>query len=102
MAISLHRRTALLAGIAAIVSAGIATFVVDLPSQAQQAPQLPAVQVQAAASRLVHDWEIYSGRLEAIEQVQIRPRVEGTLLAVHFRDGQLVRQGDLLFTIDPA
>src|SRR5690606_39707947 len=43
----------------------------------------------------------YSGRLEAVGQVEIRPRVAGTLLGVHFHDGQQVREGDLLYTIDP-
>jgi multidrug efflux system membrane fusion protein len=46
-------------------------------------------------------WQEFSGRLEAIERVDLRPRVPGAIQAVHFREGSLVRQGDLLFTIDP-
>ncbi|WP_417924764.1 efflux RND transporter periplasmic adaptor subunit [Collimonas arenae] len=43
----------------------------------------------------------FSGRVEAIDRVEIRPRVSGTIDAVHFQEGQLVKKGDLLFTIDP-
>lgn len=44
----------------------------------------------------------FSGRLEAVERVELRPRVGGTLQALHFREGSLVKAGDLLATIDPA
>jgi multidrug efflux system membrane fusion protein len=47
-------------------------------------------------------WQEFSGRLEAIERVDLRPRVSGAIQAIHFREGSLVRQGDLLFTIDPG
>lgn len=102
MAVSISRRAALSAAIAAL-SGGLAAIVLDAPSQAlPQASELPVVKVRAPQRQFVNDWQEYSGRLEAVEQVEIRPRVEGTLLSVHFRDGQLVREGDLLFTIDPA
>ena len=102
MAVSISRRAALSAAIAAL-SGGLAAIVLDAPSQASpQASELPVVKVRAPQRQFVNDWQEYSGRLEAVEQVEIRPRVEGTLLSVHFRDGQLVREGDLLFTIDPA
>nr|WP_246794737.1 efflux RND transporter periplasmic adaptor subunit [Burkholderia perseverans] len=71
-------------------------------AQAADAPA-PAADVDAAVviSRTITDWQRYTGRLEAIDQVDVRPQVPGTIVAVHFRDGALVRQGDLLFTIDP-
>jgi multidrug efflux system membrane fusion protein len=47
-------------------------------------------------------WEEFSGRLEAIERVDIRSRVAGAVLSVHFVEGALVKRGDLLITIDPA
>ena len=47
-------------------------------------------------------WDEFSGRLEAVERVDIRSRVAGTIQAVHFREGALVKKGDLLLTIDPA
>lgn len=50
----------------------------------------------------VATWQAFSGRLEAVDRVQVRPRVEGAVEAVHFREGSLVKAGDLLVTIDPA
>jgi multidrug efflux system membrane fusion protein len=59
------------------------------------------VDVAEVISRSIIDWQSYSGKLEAVERVEIRPLVGGTLTAVHFKDGSLVKKGDLLFTIDP-
>lgn len=64
-------------------------------------PVAATVDVAAVVSRAVTDWQTYSGRLEAIERVDIRPQVSGILTAVHFKDGSVVRKGDPLFTIDP-
>ena len=50
--------------------------------------------------RDVLDWDDYVGRFESIEEVEVKPRVSGYLVGTHFRDGQFVRQGQLLFTID--
>lgn len=66
------------------------------------AAALPTVKYRPALQRPVTDAQEYTGRLEAVDVVDVRPRVPGTLLTVHFKDGQQVRQGDLLFTIDPA
>jgi RND family efflux transporter MFP subunit len=60
----------------------------------------PPVSVVGAVTRDVQEFDEYSARLEAPETVDLRARVGGTLEAVHFRDGQRVRRGDLLFTID--
>jgi RND family efflux transporter MFP subunit len=61
----------------------------------------PTVVVAAPLVREVRDWDDYAGRFEAVDAVEIRPRVSGMLQAVHFRDGQTVKKGQLLFTIDP-
>ena len=72
------------------------------PADAQGGPpQAPPVSVAPAVQRSVSDSEEFSGRLEAIDFVELRPRVAGTIDKVHFVDGALVRKGDLLFTIDP-
>lgn len=68
------------------------------PTSAQQAA---TVDISNVISKTITDWQEYSGRLEAIDQVDIRPQVSGKLIAVHFKDGSLVKKGDLLFTIDP-
>ncbi|MCU4367634.1 efflux RND transporter periplasmic adaptor subunit [Acinetobacter courvalinii] len=64
-------------------------------------PPAATVDVANVISQTITDWQEYSGRLEAIDQVDVRPQVSGKLIAVHFKDGSLVNKGDLLFTIDP-
>ncbi len=59
------------------------------------------VDVAMVVSRNIIDWRDYSGRLEAVGRVEIRPQVSGILTAVHFKDGSLVKKGEVLFTIDP-
>lgn len=61
----------------------------------------PAVTVSEPVRRRLTEWDEYTGRFAAVERVEVRPRVAGTLDAVHFADGALVRAGDRLFTIDP-
>lgn len=62
-------------------------------------PQLP-VTVANPLVREVTEWDDYVGRFEAIENVEVRPRASGFLERAHFTDGQFVRRGQLLFTID--
>lgn len=65
------------------------------------APPPPEVTVATPLQREVTDWDDYTGRFVAPEDVEIRARVNGVITGVHFRDGQDVRQGQPLFTIDP-
>ncbi|OAM52534.1 efflux transporter periplasmic adaptor subunit [Methylovorus sp. MM2] len=73
------------------------------PAQAaaQGASQGAPVDVAEVVNQTITDWQTYSGRLEAVDRVEIRPLVSGTLTTVHFKDGALVKKGDVLFTIDP-
>ena len=64
-------------------------------------PPAPPVSVAAAVQKPVTDREEFTGRLEALETVDLRPRIGGTIDRVHFRDGALAKKGELLFTIDP-
>lgn len=87
--------------------AAAAVFVIASPGEAGSAPAPAApsavpVSVAAVESREVQVWDEFSGRLEAVERVAVRSRVAGTVLATHFREGALVKAGELLFTIDPA
>jgi RND family efflux transporter MFP subunit len=68
---------------------------------ATPAPTLPAVTVAAPLARNVIEWNDYVGRFTASQAVEVRPRVSGQLTAIHFRDGEIVKKGQLLFTIDP-
>jgi RND family efflux transporter MFP subunit len=61
----------------------------------------PTVKVAAPIVREVTDWDDYAGRFESVDSVEVRPRVSGLLESVHFQDGQNVKKGQLLFTIDP-
>ena len=74
------------------------------PAKATPSPaaQATPVSVATVVQSDVATWNDFSGRLEAVERVDIRSRVAGTVEAVHFREGALVKAGDLLLTIDPA
>jgi len=98
-------------GLAASISAaalfldlpyGIAAAKTDEASLPAAAPPPASVTVAVVKSREVTTWQEFSGRLEAVDRVEIRPRVGGAIQSVDFREGALVKAGDLLFTIDPA
>ncbi len=75
------------------------------PAEANPAPTAPAatpVSVATVVQSQVAAWDEFSGRLEAVERVDVRSRVAGAVQSVHFREGALVKQGELLITIDPA
>jgi multidrug efflux system membrane fusion protein len=67
---------------------------------AAAAPPPPAVTIAKPIKRTIVDTDEYVGRFVAVDAVEVRARVSGYLEKVHFTDGQLVKQGDLLFTID--
>ncbi|MDX1951843.1 MAG: efflux RND transporter periplasmic adaptor subunit [Verrucomicrobiota bacterium] len=67
---------------------------------APQGPPPPAVTVAAVQSEQVMEWDEFVGRTEALETVEIRPRVSGHLQEVRFQAGQMVKAGDVLFVID--
>jgi membrane fusion protein, multidrug efflux system len=68
------------------------------PAQAAAGP--PPVTVAQPTKRTVTDWDEFTGRFEAVEEVQVRARVGGSVNSVEFRDGAIVRAGDLLYVID--
>lgn len=72
----------------------------DGAPQAAAAPA-PVLTVAAPIARDVTLWDEYIGRFEASKAVEVRPRVSGAITGIHFTDGQIVRQGQPLFTIDP-
>ncbi|WP_186082127.1 efflux RND transporter periplasmic adaptor subunit [Burkholderia gladioli] len=103
-----RKRLAAVAGAIALTGATSAIGILHGPdgtplAEARAAGAPAAIDVDAAVviSRGITDWQSYTGRLEAVDQVEVRPLVSGTIVAVHFRDGALVRKGDPLFTIDP-
>ena len=62
---------------------------------------LPKVTIKQPEVATVTNWDEYPGHLEAVEMVEIRPRVAGYIDSIHFQDGAEVKAGDLLFVIDP-
>jgi RND family efflux transporter MFP subunit len=69
-------------------------------AQTAAAPPPPAVTVAKPIKKLVSDYDEYVGRFVAVDDVEVRARVSGYLDSIHFTDGQLVKAGDPLFTID--
>lgn len=109
MTLNTKRRALTGAGIGLAMSVAAGALFFDLPTSrnataASTPAETPAIPVTVAKveSRDVMRWEEFSGRLEAVDRVQIRSRVAGQIKAVHFREGALVKEGDPLFTIDPA
>ena len=70
-------------------------------AQTAPAPPPPAVVVASPFVMRLTEWDEYTGRFEPTDTVDVRARVDGYLDSIHFRDGAIVRAGDLLFVIDP-
>ncbi len=97
-----HRRTAIAVALAsvALIGLGASKLVASDPVVAA-APPPPAVTVALPVTRQVEEWDDYIGRFAPSKSVEIRPRVSGALTGIFFKDGEIVRQGQLLFRIDP-
>jgi RND family efflux transporter MFP subunit len=87
--------------VALLIAAGIAYWFFGGGKPAAQAMPPAEVTVAVPLQRTIIEYDEFTGRFEPSRTVEIRPRVSGQLRAVHFRDGDYVRQGQLLFTIDP-
>jgi len=70
-------------------------------SAGPQRPPPPTVTVAPVEQKELVEWDEFTGRTEAVESVEVRPRVSGYIQEVRFQSGQLVRKGDVLFVIDP-
>jgi RND family efflux transporter MFP subunit len=68
--------------------------------RASDAPPAPVVTVSKPLQREITEWDEYTGRFAAVATVEVRPRVSGFIDSIHFKDGEVVKQNDLLFTID--
>ncbi|WP_394791234.1 efflux RND transporter periplasmic adaptor subunit [Rhodoferax sp.] len=94
------------ASLTAVAAAAAIVFgLQSTPAEAGLAPDAPQaipVSVATVAESQINAWDEFSGRMEAVQRVDIRSRVAGAVQSVHFREGALVKQGDLLITIDPA
>lgn len=87
-----------------LLTGGALTLLVSGCSQStasQNPPPPPAVTVAPVEKKEIVEWNEFTGRTEAVQSVEIRPRVSGYIQEVKFQSGQLVKKGDVLFTIDP-
>jgi RND family efflux transporter MFP subunit len=83
-----------------ILAIGFAIIPCALTAKSEGPPP-PQVIVAAPIAKTIPRWDEYTGRFEALKQVEVRARVSGYLDTINFTDGQMVKAGDLLFTIDP-
>jgi RND family efflux transporter MFP subunit len=90
-----------LGGIAPIILLALMLAGCDRRPLQPAAAAAPPVTVAQPTKRTVTDWDEFTGRFEAIEEVQVRARVGGFVNSVEFKDGDMVHAGDLLYTIDP-
>jgi membrane fusion protein, multidrug efflux system len=109
MSVWRFRKPLLWAGVALAVTAAAATGLLVSQSNVSHSnspatgqPAATPVSAAVVEQRDVTLWDEFSGRLEAVERVEVRSRVSGAVLEAHFREGALVKKGDLLVTIDPA
>jgi RND family efflux transporter MFP subunit len=71
-------------------------------NEAAEAPAAPpSVQVSKVLSKPITEFDEFTGRFEAVERVEVRPRVSGYVTATHFEQGHEVKKGDILYVIDP-
>lgn len=79
----------------------VAALVASCGAPPPAAPPPPKVKVVQPVERVITEWDEFTARFDAVDSVEVRPRVSGYLQAIHFQDGVIVKKGDLLFTIDP-
>ena len=89
--------------VVSVILLGIANLLAGCDSKpaASAAPSPPPVTVARPLQKVVTEWNEFTGRFSAVELVEVRARVSGFIDSIHFTDGQVVKQGDLLFVIDP-
>jgi multidrug efflux system membrane fusion protein len=84
----------------AVLLAAFALAGCDNKPAANAGAELPVVTVSRPLEKRITEWDEYTGRFVAVKTVEIRARVSGFIDSIHFQDGQIVKQGDLLFKID--
>jgi multidrug efflux system membrane fusion protein len=88
-------------GLGVIAISLLAVVLAACEQKAPRAAAPPPVTVAPPVKRTVTDWDDFTGRFEAVEDVQVKARVGGFVTNVEFKDGDIVHAGDLLYIIDP-
>jgi multidrug efflux pump subunit AcrA (membrane-fusion protein) len=94
-------RAAFLATLTFLTSPLLGLVGCDNASTGKAPPALPAVTVARPLQKVITEWDEYTGRFASVATVEVRARVSGFIDSLHFKDGQIVKKGDLLFVIDP-
>ena len=95
-----NRRLAV-TGVLSLAGLSLAALAVGGKKEPPPAPQPQAVTVAEVPEREITEWDEFTGRLEAVDQVEIHPRVSGYIKRVTFAEGNEVKKGEVLFEIDP-
>jgi RND family efflux transporter MFP subunit len=95
-----NRRLAV-TGVLSLAGLSLAALTVGGKKEPPAAPQPQAVTVAEVPERQITEWDEFTGRLEAVDQVEIHPRVTGYIKRVTFAEGKEVKKGEVLFEIDP-
>jgi RND family efflux transporter MFP subunit len=95
-----NARVARVAAVSMLLGLGLAACEPGQSQTAKAPPPPPQVTVATPVAKTVVDQDEYVGRFVAVDAIEVRARVSGYLEAIHFKDGQMVKKGDALFTID--
>jgi membrane fusion protein, multidrug efflux system len=108
MSVSTFKKSLYVSGIVLTLAAVGGTQFLEFPKSHAEGEKQPAaaqampVSVAVVQAKLVTQWNEFSGRLEAVDAVEVRSRVAGAVQSIAFKEGAIVKQGDLLVKIDPA
>ncbi|MEP7227068.1 MAG: efflux RND transporter periplasmic adaptor subunit [Gemmatimonadales bacterium] len=97
----MQTRRLVVIGVLSLAGLSLAALTVGRGKEPPAAPPPQAVTVAEVSQREITEWDEFTGRLEAVNQVEIRPRVSGYIKRVAFAEGKEVKKGEVLFEIDP-
>ena len=95
------RYSLLMSALAAATALALSACARNEAAESHAAPPAPQVTVASAVARKITESEEFTGRFEAVERVEVRPRVSGYISSVSFKEGSEVKKGDVLLVIDP-
>jgi multidrug efflux system membrane fusion protein len=98
---NMQNRRLAVTGVLSLAGLSLAALTVGGKKEPPAAPQPQAVTVAEVPERQITEWDEFTGRLEAVDQVEIHPRVTGYIKRVTFAEGKEVKKGEVLFEIDP-
>src|SRR5829696_9971653 len=98
---NMRNRRLAVPGVLSVAVLSLGALTLGRSKEPPAAPPLQAVTMAEVPQREISEWDEFTGRLQAVDQVEIRPRVSGYIQRVTFTEGREVRKGEVLFEIDP-